>query len=158
MGILIGLTGYKQSGKDTFASVLIEEGDFRRVAYADALKEDVAAYLGITYEELEANKEAFRRTLQLRGTCMRNRDPEHWVTRARADIARLLNAGRNVVVTDLRYPNEAETLRNLGAKIYRMVRTDQPRTGSEAGTALPGRWRKRLRSPRRRESASQVDE
>ena len=36
---VIGLTGYAQSGKDTLASILVERYGYRRVAFADAIRE-----------------------------------------------------------------------------------------------------------------------
>jgi len=53
--ILIGLTGLKWSGKDTFALFLAEHG-FERFAFADPLKRSAAAALGCTVADLEAHK------------------------------------------------------------------------------------------------------
>ena len=36
---LIGLTGYAQSGKDTVASVLVEKYGYRRIAFADKIRD-----------------------------------------------------------------------------------------------------------------------
>ena len=37
--MIIGLSGYAQSGKDTVAKVLIEEYGFTRIAFADKIRE-----------------------------------------------------------------------------------------------------------------------
>ena len=37
--MIIGLTGYAQSGKDTVAKILIEQYGFTRVAFADKIRE-----------------------------------------------------------------------------------------------------------------------
>ena len=124
--MIVGLTGYKQSGKDTFATVLCAEGGFVRVAFADALKADLAAYLGIEFAQVEEEKEALRRALQLRGTAKRTIDPDYWILLATGKIYAYAEQGRHVVVTDVRYPNEANALRDFNATILRMRRTDQP--------------------------------
>ena len=41
--ILILLSGWSQSGKDSVAKILVESYDFQRFAFADPIKEDVAA-------------------------------------------------------------------------------------------------------------------
>ena len=41
------LSGWARSGKDAAAELLVEEFDFTRVAFADALKRDVAARTGL---------------------------------------------------------------------------------------------------------------
>jgi len=43
--MIIGLAGKAQSGKDEFARVAVEEFGAERIAFADALKEEVAAFL-----------------------------------------------------------------------------------------------------------------
>ena len=130
---LVGLTGYKQSGKDTFAKVLVEEFGFTRLAFADALKRDVAEYCGITVEQVEREKAALRRVLQLRGVACRDRDPEWWVDVVRTRIARMISDAvshgavrQSAVITDVRFPNEAKMVRNLGGVLLRMRRSDQP--------------------------------
>ncbi len=37
--MIIGLTGYAQSGKDTVANILVERYGFTRVAFADKIRE-----------------------------------------------------------------------------------------------------------------------
>jgi hypothetical protein len=36
---IIGLTGYAQSGKDTFASILVEKYGYSRIAFADKIRD-----------------------------------------------------------------------------------------------------------------------
>ena len=124
--LIVGLTGYKQSGKDTFARVLIERGGFVRVAFADALKMEVAKWCGITMTQLEAEKEQLRRVLQLRGTARRMERASYWTDLARVSILALMSVGSGIVITDVRYPNEATMIRELGGTIVRMRRMDQP--------------------------------
>ena len=37
--MIIGLTGYAQSGKDTLANILVENYGYTRVAFADKIRE-----------------------------------------------------------------------------------------------------------------------
>lgn len=134
-GRIVGLTGYARSGKDTFARILVDEFHFKRVAFADALKSDLASYLGISRTRLDTEKEALRRALQLRGASLRAVDPTYWIRLAMSSIKYYQGAGCNVVVTDVRFPNEAVALRNMGAVILRMRRADQPLVTEDADTS-----------------------
>jgi hypothetical protein len=59
--------------------------------------------------------------LQHTGQTIRELDPGFWVTAALDVIADIWSP---VVVSDVRYPNEAEALRTRGFKIVRIVRPD----------------------------------
>lgn len=130
---LIGLTGYKQSGKDTYADVLINEGGFVRLAFADALKKDVADYCGVTMEQVNEEKAALRRVLQLHGVAMRQEDPGHWVDIVEKEIKLEQNIwDARIVITDVRFPDEAEMIRTFEGRIFRMRRADQPEVTEDA--------------------------
>lgn len=164
---LVGLIGKKRVGKDTFASVLVEEFGFARVAFADPLKEmaltidpiidaydadnscsdpdccggpwpdiqerrlgDVVAHVG--WEGAKDTYPEARRFLQRLGDGVRQFDPEFWLRvgmrEARAlrrggpDTAEAFGPGQPVVVTDVRYPNEADAIRDAGGILIRIVR------------------------------------
>jgi len=130
---LIGIVGKKRSGKDTFASVLIKSG-WRRAAFADALKEEVADWLGVPVEDLELRKEAFRETLQERGSKMRREYPDYWIKKLVAVVADDFRRGNRIVVTDVRYKNEAAWICANGGTVVRMIRagsTDDDNHASE---------------------------
>jgi hypothetical protein len=119
------MVGKAQSGKDTFAEVLVREGGYVRMAFADELKRDVAAFLGITTDELEERKNEFRTALQAYGTRRREQDGRsYWLGRLEPKLTSALDAGSNVVVTDVRYQNEADWIRALGGVLIRRVRKD----------------------------------
>jgi hypothetical protein len=140
---LIGLSGKKRAGKDTFAGGLIARGA-TRVAFADPLKEaayglnpiigrpafpgvlapqsDVrlATYVdALGWERAKENPEV-RRTLQEFGVKIREIDPAFWV---RAGMMRAASIDGPVVVTDVRFPNEAEAISAAGGVL---VRIDRP--------------------------------
>jgi hypothetical protein len=119
---LIGIVGKKRSGKDTFASVLTGRG-WKRAAFADVLKAEVADWLGISVEDLEDRKEAFRAALQERGAKMRGGDQGYWIKRLVISIAAAFNHGERIVVTDVRYQNEAAWICANGGVLVRLVRS-----------------------------------
>jgi len=123
---IIGLTGRKRSGKDTVARFIMDMvPDSERLAFADPLKEEVAAACGVSVAYIEAHKENFRLILQGWGTDFRRElsDPEHWIKQMRREIAIAVACDTPLaVVTDVRFPDEAEALRRLGAVIIRVVR------------------------------------
>lgn len=124
---LIGITGKARSGKDTLGAALVARG-YKRVSFADALKRSVAIIAGEP-EELyfdDASKEEVsptlgvtrRSALQKVGNSMRevlNKDV--WIRRA------LLEAGdSDVVITDVRYDNEAQAVRLAGGIVVGLSR------------------------------------
>lgn len=132
---LIGLTGFKGSGKDTVARFLVQQGGFKRYAFADPLKEAVAAMLrwpvealhseakdqllpGRAFQPEETPRPLYFRTprdiLQRLGTevIREQLGPDFWIwcleQRLRED------APERVVVTDARFLNEADWIRRRG--------------------------------------------
>lgn len=145
----IALTGLARSGKDSVAARLVEKHGYVRVAFADPLKEmalridpmiDVEPYTdtsGYAYADdwrlaeavaeygWEQVKDLFpevRRFLQHLGQSVREADPEFWIRLAQAKIYRARLAGRPVVVTDVRYRNEARSLSSIGFQVVRVER------------------------------------
>ena len=151
--MLIGLCGAAGSGKDTVASMLRESGGFYRVAFADPLYEMVAIVTGLLPEDLQDReiKEAEidwigrspRQLLQTLGTEWgRNTVSESlWIDLGMRRISQFLAAGRNVVVTDVRFDNEAAAIKAAGGSIWMVLRGEgcvrgvSMRHASEAGIA-----------------------
>lgn len=126
--LIIGLVGLKRSGKDTLFEILKEEfPEAVRVAYADALKEEFAAALGITVAEIEADKPRFRLGLQWWGTeWRRHSTPGYWIDRAFEKI-RAADTGL-VVVTDVRFPDEGDAIRGSGGFLVKIERVGQAKS------------------------------
>lgn len=138
---IIGLAGYAQVGKDTLGAALVKLG-FQRVSFADGVREALAAVnpiVGKTSEDIpirvrdivgaatsgpdwEAVKRITegRELLQRLGTEMgRNLFGENvWVERGMAKC----QPGASYVITDVRFPNEAEAIRKAGGVIVRIMR------------------------------------
>lgn len=136
---LIAFTGRKGSGKDTAADLFIGIG-YQRRAFADPLKETVGALFGLSHEQLhgalkETPAEPWgytpRELLQVFGTdIVRDSLGTHfpgingtsfWVDRFRHWHAHE-KSGEYVVIPDVRFPNEAAAIKELGGVVYRIER------------------------------------
>jgi hypothetical protein len=131
---IIGLTGYAQSGKDTVASVLVEKYGYRRIAFADKIRDflyeinpmvacsptgylqDLVDLVGWDAAKQEPQ---VRRLLQDLGNSARKLfDKDIWITAALSTV----QSGERVVVTDVRFENEAEKIKELGGQLWRVKR------------------------------------
>ena len=147
--ILIGLIGKKRSGKDSIAAPLIDEYGYARVAFADPLKRAALKAnpivgpaptdgLGVIYrplsefvEELgwEVAKDTVpgvRSFLQTLGEAIRDEDEGFWLRKGLVPIDARTTP---VVVTDCRFPNEADNIRARGGYIIRVIRPGLPSDG-----------------------------
>lgn len=157
---LIGLVGKKRVGKDTAAGFLVKDHGFVRYAFADPLKAtmlDLDPWIpegydlsgGHAYERLsvvvagvgwEAAKEngEVRRLLQAHGVAIRNHvDPDVWL---RATMDKVVREDKPVVITDVRFPNEADAIEAAGGLLVRVVRAGAPNDDAHLSeTALDSR-------------------
>ena len=145
---IVGLCGYATSGKDTAAMGLIEAG-WTRVALADGVRDATLAFNPMVEQtldgkpvylsyKLEGNgwdyakiNGEIRRLLQRMGTeAGRNiHGDDCWIKLAKRKIDA---APGNVVITDVRFANEAEAIRSWGGKV---IRIDRPGVGPVNGHA-----------------------
>jgi hypothetical protein len=123
--LLIGISGKKRSGKDTVYELIAKASSkrVRRYAFADALKKEVSKACGVTPEEIEQNKDRFRLILQGWGTEFRRSiDQEYWTEQLRKTLKTAHLHCDVAVVTDVRFKNEAELVKELGGKLIRVHR------------------------------------
>lgn len=140
--MIVGITGYARSGKDTLAKSLRLRHGFRRIAFADKLKElalgtDPIIYWDKHYEfpvslsSLVANlgwdraKEHLevRQYLQRLGDhCRITFGDDVWIRATLPTLHSLQDAGHHIVYTDVRYPNEADFIRSKGGLIIKVTR------------------------------------
>ena len=111
----IALVGNMRSGKDTFADVLINEQGYTKIAFADELKR-ICKEL---FPEQFRNDNKPREILQNVGQCMRNIDYDVWVKALDRKIKQY--DGKNLVIADVRYPNEVGYLKDNGFIIVQIV-------------------------------------
>lgn len=128
---IIGITGLKQSGKDTTAAYISEQlclDGFRcnRVGFADRLKTEICAALKITHSELESDKKTYRGILQWWGTEYRRTKfgNDYWVKRLHDNLMSLPDE-TVVIIPDVRFLNEAQYITLAGGKLIRVIRAGQ---------------------------------
>lgn len=144
--MIIGISGFIGSGKDTVADYLVQQHDYVRESWAASLKDAVAAVFGWDRSLLEGDTVDGRKwrelpdewwskrlgqtitprtILQKWGTevCRDGYHDDIWIASAER---RLLNNHRNVVISDCRFVNELECIKRLGGITIRIVRGADP--------------------------------
>ena len=116
MYMRIALSGLKRSGKDTIGSYLIQNYSCKRFAFADEVKRLARELFP---EEFVQNDKPVD-LLQWLGNTMRQRNPDVWINRVSTMIQLTKDPVPNLVVTDVRYPNEVQALKNLGFTIVKV--------------------------------------
>lgn len=108
---VIGLTGRMYAGKTTVADFLVQKYGYKKLAFADALKQMLVAAGMCTVDECYGKKtEQSRWLLQKIGTEIFRKQvhADFWVQQTAKKVIELLGAGGRVVVDDIRFPNEAK--------------------------------------------------
>lgn len=158
--MIVGLGYRARSGKDTTANYLVREYGFKRIGFADSLKEACRHIFGFTDEQLFGKlKEVIdpywgftpRYAMQKVGTeCMRdNFDKEIWIK----SVEKKILDGENWVITDVRFPNEALAVQRWNGFLTRIDRDVAGATGGieahPSEIALDGfsEWNYILRNP-----------
>ena len=143
--MIIGLVGFAGSGKGSVGDVLADKYSFKKFAFADTLKDTVSTMFGWRRELLEGDTDESREfrekvdpfwsarfdedvtprmILQKMGT-EAGRDVFHEDFWVHALEKRIQNE-KNVVITDVRFPNEVKFIRDSGGFIVRVVRGPDP--------------------------------
>lgn len=124
--IIIGLGYRARSGKDTVGDHLVKHHGFRRVAFADQLKNVVGLLAGE-----DAFDQAFKENVTIFGLTggqllqqvamkLRELDPLFFVKASLLDY--LSNVHDRIVVTDVRFKNEAAEIKRLGGVLWEIRR------------------------------------
>lgn len=139
---VIGMSGIKQSGKDTLGNYFVEKYGYKRLAFADALKEACREIFGFSEEQLYGDKkevidgywgvtprtvfqyigtDLFREQI---GTIMPNVGKNIWLKVIEKKILDewKQNPNTKFVITDVRFSNECEMVKNLGGTVIRVKR------------------------------------
>lgn len=157
--MIIGFVGFIGSGKDTAADYLVNFHGFRRDSFANTLKDAVATVFGWDRTLLEG------RTAEARA--WREQVDEWWATRLGmpnltprwvlqywgTDVLRnafhddiwiaslenkMRKTGDNIVISDVRFPNEITAIHNAGGIVVRVKRGDDPEWYDAAVSANAG--------------------
>jgi len=139
--MIVGLTGYAQSGKDTVAQILVNKYGFTRVAFADKIREflyelNPVIKDGVKLREFvdahgwdvaKVQESEVRRLLQEIGlTARKVFNDDFWIRQALEPH----QVFERMVITDVRFENEAEHIKLIGnwldqpAEIWRIKRTN----------------------------------
>ena len=145
--MIIGIVGLIGSGKDTAADYFCNFHEFRRASFAGILKDAVSSVFGWDRELLEGRTKESREwreqvdpwwaarlnmpeltprwVLQQWGTevCRKSFHDDIWIAGLEN---KLRNTSDNVVISDCRFPNEIQAIRNQGGKIVQIQRGVMP--------------------------------
>jgi len=132
---LVGLTGKAGVGKDTLADYLVARHGFAKLSLAAPLKEAINGLFGFTPEQWDDREwkervidwigKSPRQLAQTIGTewgreCIAE---DIWLRIAQRRIEQLLAEGyKGVVISDVRFDNEASFVRRLGGLVCAIVR------------------------------------
>jgi hypothetical protein len=129
--LVVGITGTAGSGKTTAARIMCDRYDFSRVRIAEPIKR-MARALGLTHDQVDGPLKDIpldelcgktpRYVMQTLGTEWGRRmvGEDIWVRVAEKEIRRLMSNGVSVVVDDVRFPDEASMIKNLGGAVVRI--------------------------------------
>ena len=134
--MLIGLCGPAGAGKDTVAGLLTDSDrcSFQQLAFADPLYECISVITGISPAGLQKRdvKEAVipwlgkspRQMLQSLGTEWGREmiHPQIWIRITMERVIPHLAVGRGVVITDVRFDNEAKAVIDAGGEVWKVTR------------------------------------
>ena len=156
--MIIGFVGFIGSGKDTAADYLVNFHGFRRDSFANTLKDAVSAVFGWDRVLLEGRTKEAREWREQRDEWWSNRlgkdiTPRHilqyWGTEVCRQgyhddiwIASLENkmrkTGDNIVISDVRFPNEIKAIKSAGGQVVRVIRGADPEWYQDAWNVNQG--------------------
>lgn len=148
--MIVGLTGYARSGKDTIADFLVKEHGFKKIAFADPLREGLLAINPLVgdgvrlvdvinehgwngYKKSEYSDE-IRGLMQRTGTeFVRDIIGDNtWIDIA-VDRAR---KATKVIITDVRFENEFNSVKRLNGVVFRVNRSVVTAMGHSSETGI----------------------
>jgi hypothetical protein len=135
--MIIGLSGWARSGKDTVANHLVDNFGFVKVSFAEPMREALvrlnpsisinglhtelaSAVRLMGWENLKSESPDVRGLMQRFGTEIGREmfGENFWVDLALSSV----KPGANVVIPDCRYPNEADAIKAAGGVVWRIDR------------------------------------
>ena len=126
---IVGISGKKRSGKDTAAEILTENYGFESYSLADPMKEAARAIFMFGDEQLYGDRKekvdefwdlSPREVLQNFGTDLFREKfgEEVWLDSMERRLSFYLP--EKVVIPDIRFPNEADWVKNMGGEVVRI--------------------------------------
>lgn len=147
--ILIGLAGPARSGKSTAADHLVRNHMLEQYAFADPLRSGLMEIFNLDPDDFEGAKKeqpldwlgrSPRELMQSMGTEWARQmvHPDVWVKLAEQNLNYLQNSLSGVVgfvVSDVRFENEADLIRQRGGTIIHIARPNAPAVNPHASEA-----------------------
>ena len=143
---VIGVSGFAGSGKDSFANIFVEKYGYTKISMADSIKDMLSVVFGWDREMLQGatpesrlwreTPDEFwssvleypftpRKAMTTIGTNLFrvHFHKDIWVQSVKKKI---LDVGTNVIIPDLRFGNEIEMMRDIGACLFEIERGERP--------------------------------
>ena len=134
--MIVGILGLKGSGKDTIGNYLIEKYNFEKIAYAGALKDAICCVFGWDRNMMEGATEESRKwreeidpywgfspreMMQRIGTDLFRKQikDDIWIKSLKLKLEKMTT---NVVITDCRFNNEIDVIKEKGGIIILVER------------------------------------
>lgn len=142
---LLGLAGHAGAGKDhtfEYLKELLAPRHVERVAFADGLKFDIEEAFDVSPYELAAIRQKpysveIRALLQWWGTELRrSQDENYWVDKGMEMVREAAGYSALVVVTDVRFVNEANAITEAGGLVCEIT-ADESIRRERLGGRLP---------------------
>lgn len=158
--MIVGFVGLIGAGKDTAADYLVNFHGFRRDSFASTLKDAVAAVFGWDRVLLEGRTKEAREwreqidpwwanrlgidyltprwILQYWGTdvCRNHFHDDIWIASLENKMRKTKD---NIVISDVRFPNEIKAIHNAGGTVIRIKRGPEPDWFQDAVNANSGK-------------------
>lgn len=135
--MIIGITGQKKHGKDTFADYLVTHYNFKKITFAEPIKDICKILFNFTDEQLHGSQKEIidkfwnitpRHTMQFIGTelfrnninqLIPNINNDFWCKIMENKIAN--NLETNIVISDVRFQNEECLIHKFGGTIIKVI-------------------------------------
>ena len=137
------MSGYARSGKDTVAELLCLNYGYKRVSFADPMRQALyvlspkidnivrlSEYVDDYGWDVAKQNQEVRRLLQVFGTEVGRKmfGLDFWIDIALKD----LSGDTQVVISDVRFPNEADAIAKLGGSVWRINRKNHSAVNGHA--------------------------
>lgn len=144
--MIISVSGFINSGKDSVAKYLVEQHGFVRESWAGSVKDSLAVIFGWNREWLEGHTKESREWRESEDVWWSERlkrkitprwAMQHYATEIMRDTfhdeiwtasleRKLLNTDSDVVISDTRFLNELNVVKRIGGITIRVIRGEQP--------------------------------
>lgn len=150
--VLLGIMGKKGSGKDTVSNYLVSHYGYKKMAFADPIKQIAQIIFDLDISQIDGNKKEIiderwgitpREIFQKLGTefgqydlvnyfpalKQKNITRNFWVERLKMEYQKYNN--QNVIISDVRFKHEIDAIKEMGGKIIKINRIIEKGIGEQ---------------------------